>query len=290
MSATQIIPSADSTQQLSLFDPTDYNTDLPLPLLVARQWQFALRTAKDDSLFCLRDWVTGVTGSSNVAQLLKNYRRRGVFSKNPYKADGLEYLTDRELYRVTQDIRATKSRPAVAAIKDYLSKAGAFADEVRRNPETAIRAGIEGYQRRGLPTDWIADRFSGIGDRKGFTDAMQQTIINLIPSKHYAEATNLVSRGLWKRDVKTLKTQLGLKKSQSLRDFQTRQALHYTGLVEATIAHFLKEEQAVTWDQATAIITAVASAIGVQAEQLGALMGVDIATGKPLLTGGGGVK
>src|SRR5690606_33103248 len=102
----------------------------------------------------------------------------------------------------------------------------------------------------------------------------------------YGAATNAVYKGLWRRDAATLKTQLGLPKSANLRDHQPRIAAHYQAIVELTVAHILGEAQTVTADHALAIIDRIARVIGVQASELGALLGIDIATGTYLLSRG----
>lgn len=170
-------------------------------------------------------------------------------------------------------------------VRQWMADAAHERLEEEANPEKAIQRGVDSFKRQGKSDAWIADRLGGIGERNAFTRSMKQHIIDLIPHIHYGQATNMVSEGLWHRDTNELRQEMGLKKSQNLRDFQTRQALHYIGIAEATIAHFLDEKQSVDWQEATKIIIAVSASIGVQADQLGKMMGMDIATGKPLLKG-----
>ena len=126
--------------QMSLFDD-----DLPLPLLVARKWGFALQYHFDGGVYWFSpvDWIAGLIGIASASQTWRNIERKNeyVFSKHtlPYQStDGKTYqtafVTDTGLYWVTQHLRSKKGREALLAIRKYLAESGAFADLARRNP------------------------------------------------------------------------------------------------------------------------------------------------------------
>lgn len=184
--------------------------------------------------------------------------------------------------RIVQSIPSPKAEP----VRQWLAQVGVERLEEDADPELGIERAqdraVVTYQKSGKDEQWITARLQGIHDRKVFTEALAAHVAN-IAGKHYGMATNTLYRGLWDRDAGTLKQQLGLPKSANLRDHQPAIAAHYQGIVEATVAHLLGQAQAVTPEQAIAIIDHIARLIGVQAGELGNLLGIDIATGRPLL-------
>lgn len=290
--------------QLSLFNVDDYNDHRPAPERVAAAHGFALAFHEDADgdidhrWYAVQDWIRGVSHSDDPSKFWDAMKRRlkkaGVETSTwcrslKYLAtDGKTYKRDHAqaetLYAITQ--RMDANTPLRDAILRYLAKAGVRMDQYRRDPEKMVNDAIASFKKQGKDELWIADRLGGIVERNEFTASLKRNIIDLIPSFHYGQATNLVSRGLWHRDTKQLRQEIGIKPSQNLRDFQTRQALHYIGIAEATISDMLNERQSMNWQQAMEIIELVSAAIGVQSDALGKLMGIDLATGKPLLTGG----
>ena len=124
-----------------------------LPLRAAEKFGFDLPyiVGNDTRIyFRLRSWVAGCLGEDSAVDAIRNMRRKGVFSKHAPssivtisediggQSVDFEYVTDEVLYRLTEDFRSIKSRPIIAAIKDYLAKSGAFVDKVRREATPAI--------------------------------------------------------------------------------------------------------------------------------------------------------
>lgn len=204
-------------------------------------------------------------------------------------SDGKQYSTDcadlETCLRIVQSIPSEKAEP----IRQWLAGLGLERIEETADPslgvERAISRAEETYRKQGKDQKWIATRLHGIDERKEFTDALSKHIAD-ITGKHYGIATNKVYTGLWGRDAQELKNELGLKKTANLRDHQTSIALHYQGIVEEIVAHHLGEAQIVPWNSAAKIIEQVSAAIGVQAEQVSRMMGIDLATGRPLLPEG----
>jgi len=203
--------------------------------------------------------------------------------------DGKKHPTDcadtETCLRIVQSIPSPKAEP----IRQWLAQIAAERLEEAANPalgiERAQDRAAETYKRQGKEPAWITARVNGIGDRKDFTDALARHVAN-IGVQHYGIATNKVYTGLWGRDAKTLREQMGLPKAANLRDHQSSIANHYQSLVEITVSAILDKEQTVSPQQAMAIIEKVARILGVQSAELGSLLGIDIATGMPLLENG----
>jgi hypothetical protein len=293
---------------------TLYNDDQdlsPLPQLVAQKWNFQLaQHRKEDQVFyAIQDWIRGLTGEENGSKISRMWvdlrQKNPVFEtfvsieSLPYKAsDGKTYFRDhtidKGLYMIAQTLRVTKARPALAAIKKFLAEAGAFVDEVRRDPNTvllsgaltpeqAIDAAIQVYRAQGKPDNWIRARLEGKIKRNLFTAALTAAVLETLTPRHYATATDDVYQGLWGRTAAYLKGELSLPKSASLRDHQPMLALHYQGIAEEVAAHQLGERVELTWAEARQIVQKVAAFIGQQAKATSDLLKLDLATGKSLL-------
>ncbi|HLA43059.1 MAG TPA: hypothetical protein VJZ27_06470 [Aggregatilineales bacterium] len=278
----------------------------PLPLLVAAKWGFPLQyhVEDDEYWFSVLDWISGLTGTDAVdASNMWSQRKTQTLISNktlPYlAADGKTYqrdfTNDIGLYLIAQSLRVTKARPQLGEIKDYLAQAGAFTDLVRREPETVITSGaidpdeaidaaINEYRRRGKSDAWINARITGKVKRKMFTEALSAAIADMM-NQYYGWATNEIYEGLWGRTAELLRKQLGISTKASLRDNQPTLALTYQGIAEEVSAQKLGNRSELEWEEARQIVRAVSDLIGIQAQATSAYLGVDLATGKPLLEG-----
>ncbi|MEO8391502.1 MAG: hypothetical protein ABI700_00780 [Chloroflexota bacterium] len=263
------------------------------PLIIAEVWSFPLQHYERDDghLYAVQDWVGGLSSSTTVkaseAWRQMDQTRISITSLPYTAADGKTYQRDytnqQGLYLIAQQLRSTKTRPALAAIKAYLAAAGVFVDDVRRNPDHAIDAAIESYSQQGKTNVWIGERLDGKIARKAFTDALDNAVAIVLTGREYAEATDVIYTRLWNRTAAALRGEMGLKKSQSLRDHQPTIALAYQRIAEATAAQKLGDKTLITWEEARSIVSVVAAMIGAQAKQTGELLKMDLATGKPLL-------
>lgn len=302
--------------QITLPTMSDNLDDLPLPLRAAREWNFQLRTIQHNSttFYRLHDWLSGLVDRTYANQKIRDFRRPGdlfdverrvgsvhtsqeIDSMN--REQHIEHVTDKLLYRLTQNIRETEKRKEstlVAEIKEYLAKSGAFVDLIRREPETVIESGaldpdaaidaaIEAYRRMGKDDRWISARVDGKVKRVKFTAALKSAVVDLAKD-HFALATDEIYLGLWKRTAAQLRGELSIAKTVSLRDNQPTLALIYQGLAEEVCAQKLGDRDEVTWDEAHEIIREIAKLIGVQAQATSRFLNVDLATGKPLLGAG----
>lgn len=281
----------------------------PLPLIVAEKWEFKLAHVHEvDGVFwyAVQDWIVGVLSVTprNATLIWADARRNDDFElldsiqQFPYKAINnktymMDFTTDKNLYILIQGFRLTKKRRLLAAIRDYLAKAGAFVDEVRRepekvvtsgaiDPETALEAVIKMYQRQGKSDEWIRMRINTKIHRVAFISALKASMAEIVQFQ-YGQATNQIYLGLWNRTAKRLKEEMGLGKTANLRDYQPTAALYYQGLAEDACARELGDKQELTWGEAVAIIQDAALFVGAQARAYGERYKIDLATGQPLL-------
>lgn len=284
----------------------------PLPLIVAEQWGFPLQyyIVEHVSYYAVQDWIAGLasTDALQASRMWTDFQRRGTIQTTdsirslPYLASDnkkyeRDFATDKGLYLIAQHLRSTEKRPLLKAIKQYLADAGAFVDLVRRKPEILIESGaidpdevidaaIEEYRRQGKDDDWISMRMVGKVKRHMFTAALAAAI-NQIQDWQYAVATNQVYEGLWGRTAAILKQDLNLpSRGISLRDHQPALALAYQSIAEEVSAKQLGKRDELEWEEARVIVREVADLIGIQAKATSQYLGVDLATGKPLLPSG----
>ncbi len=283
--------------------PDADDASLPLPLIVAQKWDFPLAHVQSDQgyLYAVQDWLRGLTGDKDVRRLESQTQKQLSVSNRqlPYTATNgktyqVDFTDDKGLYLIAQYLRSTKARPLLAAIKTYLSEAGAFVDLVRRepealmgvmNPDEAIDAAIEAYRRQGKDDRWISARIAGKIKRLQFTAALKAAVRDVLSKPQYGQATDEVYKGLWGRTAVYLRKEMALPPKASLRDHQPALALSYQTLAEEVAAQKLGDHHELSWDEARQIVRIVAELIGAQAAVTGRFLGMDLATGKALLSG-----
>lgn len=290
-------------------DTLSDSNDTPLPLIVAKRWNFPLAYIESGSttIFSVQDWIRGLTGENDTRYLLSKFKKTDVGTEMwssvrrlPYTAtDGKtykrDYVSDKGLYLIAQYLRVKEERPMLDEIRRFLAAAGAFVDEVRRdqerlvesvnNPDKLLDAFIEYHRKRGKDDRWIQMRIESKIKRNQFTAALADFVRDVLTPRHYATATDDIYRGLWGRTASTLKKELGVK-SSNLRDHQPTLALYYQGIVEEVCAQKLGEREELWWEEARDIVRTISTIIGRQAKETGELLNQDIATGKSLLPSG----
>lgn len=290
--------------------PFDENSssfdDTPLPLIVAKRWNFPLAHAQTDEgmFYAVQDWILGLQGGTirKAGKTWTDFKKTQTsVSVRPlkYKAsDGKRYdrdhTDDKGLYLIAQYLRKMDNRPVLDEIKRFLAAAGAFVDEVRRdpevavlsgaiNPDEAIEAAIKAYRAQGKDDRWIQARIEGKIKRNLFTAALSAAVAQMLSPRHFATATDDIYKGLWGRTAAMLRKELALPAKAALRDHQPILALHYQGIAEEVSALKLGKREELTWDEARDIVQTVAAFIGQQADATSQLLQMDLATGKPLL-------
>lgn len=288
--------------QLALWDTPD--ADRPLPELIAsggEDWQaFALasRDVQGTRYYAVQDWIRGIAVTEEPRKFWHDIKRRSEKAgielsvrcrQLPYKASNgriyqMDYADAETLYLITQRMDTdTGIRNKILA---YLARAGVTLDEMRLDPGKAIDAGIAGYTRQDKDERWIASRVSSKISRQQFTNALRDALAKSEPQV-YGKATNAVYVGLWNRTAEQLREEFGLSKRTNLRDYLPHLALNYSNIAESIIAQELGTGHNLTWAQAEQIIKSVAALIKPQIEAVSGRLGVDLATGRPLLQKGG---
>lgn len=293
------------TNQLGFWDePEQAHDNRPLPLIVADKWGFSLAYVPQLTLkgevywYSVQDWLLGLGVASNAVRKEWSWLKKQLsnlapqLNQLPYKAGNgktyqMDFATDEALYRITQSLRPLESRgsginEARNAIFEYLAKAGVLLDEMRLDPSLAIDAGVTAYKKQGKSDAWIKARLEGKLNRNLFTEALHDCVKGIEP-RHYGQATNDVYTNLYNRTAAQLRSELGLSAHTSLRDAMPSMANAYTGITEQAIAHKLGAAKELSWAEADAIIIAIAKLISQQVHATSAMLGVDIATNKPLL-------
>ncbi len=200
--------------------------------------------------------------------------------------DGKKRFTDvvntEEALRIIQSIHSPKTEP----LKLWLAQVGAERLEETQDPELGLfrsfdRA-VEQYRIQGKPEGWIKARVEGIITRNRFVEALKIAVLNAPPTI-YADATEKVYKGLWKRTTAQLRGELQINKNENLRDHFGKYALIYTSLAEQLATDKLGESETVAETTAMEIVWSVAKLISVQAKATSEALGYDLVTEKPLL-------
>lgn len=271
----------------------------PLPLIVAKRWGFQLRYVVDGDVFwySVRDWVAGLSNAAKPLQawqmMRKSQEMQDVLKDiKRLRLEGnagspSQVIRDKGLYQIAANMRPTKNRPALSEIKDFLAKAGVFADLVRRDPEAAELAlqqrRQQKYVKQGKTPDWIAVRELGIITRK----QLMALIHHLLgTSEHSALITNDTYQGVFGMTAEQLRNKLGIPQSANARDHFSTMALVYTQAAEEACRIQLSkydDDDIVAPDDIRAIVTTLARHIGKQVKDMEKMLGIDIVTGQPIL-------
>jgi DNA-damage-inducible protein D len=193
-----------------------------------------------------------------------------------------DVVTTEEALRLIQSIPSPKAEP----LKMWLAQVGAQRLEETEDPELGLfrtldRAADE-YRRVGKPDSWIALRVEGIVTRKQFVEALKNAVIDELPTM-YAQSTDHLYRGLWKRTTAQLRTELEITPKQNPRDYFGKYALMYTRMAEELSTDRLNNAETVTLRAAMDIVWDAANLFHKQAKELADAVGYDLVTEKPVL-------
>jgi len=278
-----------------------------LPTYIAKKWGFPLQQheVNGTTFYSIKDWIAGLTGTnSKASDIWRDYQRRtgsegGMVSNPlPYRTvEGrtiqMDFTNDEGLYKLAVTLRATKARPLLRTIKDFLAKSGVFVDEARRDPETASeKLAIERRSKAilaGKTEEWIVTREQSVITRKQFVNS----IYALVQDKKAFGAiigaiTNDEYRGVFAADTAGLRSRLGITSKENPRDHFSRIALAYTTIAEESIRIHLNnhsDKDFVPVYVIQDVVRTLSAAIGVQASLIANALGVDIVTGQKLIEG-----
>lgn len=292
---SKIVPHNNKPLQPSLFDLLP-----PLPIQVANKWQFSLQHYETDNgvLYAIQDWIAGLTTSnttkaSEAWRQMKVETRISITTLDYLATDGKiyqrEFTTDKGLYLIAQNLRSTKQRTALEAIKRFLAEAGAFVDELRRNadelPKTKKQRQLE-REKELIEKAWSSNH-EAIERKQLQIDvikswqSLQSTIKDMVDKPNYGQLTNAEYLNLFGATAKELKIKLN---SKDIRADLATMALSTLRHAETTLNAILRLSSGnLTMQQTTAIYEHVLKPIGDTHEHICQQFGVDSVTGKPLL-------
>lgn len=268
--------------QLALFGTEGVQDKRPLPLIVAEKWGFNLTHVDQagdpsDFLYSAREWYIGIGGTKNG---WTQFHGDWVSRANPVKIEVkrlrrkpemLEFVTAEGLYSIAQRMQMKDGRGALDQIKDYLSKAGVLIDDARRDPAAAAalsealsvhhKQRLEGMVTRNELTAWLRDAFGS--------------------NFAFGQFTNAEYKGLFGRTAAQIKAETG---KGNARDGMTTEGIAFVNIVESSCLRLFGGRDSVTEREAFEIVKRIAEPLGANVQLLQHTLGVDLATGKPLLT------
>ena len=106
----------------------------PLPLVIAKRWNFPLRRVLDDdeNFYAIRDWLNGILLTSHPKVIQFHYRHQDPYAKIPVKLFTFKKLRNKnlDLHFTTQtglmdllaDARIRKPRSRLVDVRNFLAK------------------------------------------------------------------------------------------------------------------------------------------------------------------------
>lgn len=235
-------------------------------------------TSPIDDLF--EAWTIALGNSIFSEQIDKSYR--SVLDSLPNQDDVEAYS---EAWAVISKFRQGPSYISARRLASYgFDYESEFEALRRKRLSYLLFQAIQFYFANGKDDHWIQMRFDESLKYLDLRDLLHQRISETFTDQDYSTIMEDIYFGVWQRTSAQLRNQLELPKNVSLRDNQPTLALTYQGLAEEVSAQRLGDKTELTWEEARKIVRAVAMLIGVQAKATSAFLGVDIATGKPLLS------
>lgn len=295
------------TNQLQLFDDNlePYNKT-PLPIVVSQKWDFPLQRYETSAgvLYSVIDWIVGI-GNSDQFRATDTWNRitpnittlkiviLSVMQYQDIHGNNVDsdFVNDVALYRIAQELRSTKARPALESIKQYLAKAGAFVDKQRLEQPKQISKKYrklqktkELYDKAWVENEYMRERLQLQMDVIETYTMLQSTVKSIVENPNYGVLTNKEYMNLFGAGAKQLKEQL---QSKHIRDELSNIALSTLRHAETTLANILRiSGNNITMQQATAIYDHVLAPIGNTHLMLCEQFGINPISGKPLLTSG----
>lgn len=295
----------NSPKQLSFFDNSiDAATDnRPLPLIVAERWGFSLQycDTNDGLRFSVIDWIAGIGSNDPFAakrhydNISKNINILKMVTRYVMQHTGnveqSVFTDDRGLYRIAQDMRVTKNRPALDVIKKYLADSGAFADWERRNPEAAAQlhesraarkrqAEIGKYERANLGKHPAVEHLRARDESIRVFWALHDTIKDVCSNPNYGQITNTEYVALFNETTSQLKAILN---TTSIRNELPSTQLLMLTASERMLRDYLAMHQDITNDDVLEGIAIIIAPMGAHLRKVCDLLGVHPITNTKLL-------
>lgn len=117
-----------------IFTRLDANNDTPLPLIVAKRWNFPLahvRTA-DGIFYAIQDWLKGLTGLDDVRRVLPKLRNKHpsiieAMRTFPYKSTNgktyrIPYIDEQGLMTILVNLRLSTGRLRLVDVRNFIAQ------------------------------------------------------------------------------------------------------------------------------------------------------------------------
>jgi hypothetical protein len=294
-----------TTQQLALFPEyaPQNNTD-NLPILVSQKWDFPLQRyeTKYGNLYSVIDWIAGVSNSDQfratdtwrkITSKITDLKTVRLFVMLYLDIHGNEtqsdFVNDKCLYRISQELRSTKARPAIEAIKQYLAEAGAFADMLRLNDsrelstqERKIHHAIDLHEKWGLGDRPEIIHLKTQADNLATFAIFKDVIHTLVDNPNWAEIFNAEYIELFGMKAKEIATLTG---GKSARDKLPTLQLDTVVYAEKRLIEILRlQQQGLSNERVLDAIVIAVRPMGVYLRDLCEAIGRHHVTGQPLLS------
>lgn len=278
-------------------------SDLPLPERIAlggEDWMaFPLQfhDVDDTRYYAVQDWIRGVAQlsdkteadlSAHVSKLWHDAKRRSarissqtsefIRSLKYVAPDGKKYNRDfstvEGLYVIAQHLRSASVLNGI--ILDYLAKAGVLIDEMRRDPQKAIDAGMAGYKKQGKSDEWIDLRLKGIDTFKQLTAEIDAKM----SSPNYGQIVNTEYKALFGKLASELCEILHTK---SVRNALPALQLSWLTTAELTLKSTIENMDTINERQLMNTINKIVIPMGEMLKEHCASVGIHHITGQKLL-------
>lgn len=292
-----------SKNQLSLFD---YQPDLDYPLIVAEKWNFNLSYADIEAgrYYHAVQWMSGLGAKTSASwqDMKKELYASGIeleIQVLPHLASNnktyeVDFISEKSCYVVVQNMRATKKRPQLKEIQDYLAQSGCFVNWARQNPAEAIEilkplAAIKREKQIALHQQWGLDekpealRFKARHDLAEEHKQMLSELFRTCTNPDVARITNAEYYAVLGANATTLKAMLNTK---SIRDSLDTPQLKALEFAESSLRLVLSSMANATNEQIEGVIYRIMPSIGESLRVVCEAVGIHHITGKPLLGDG----
>ncbi len=280
--------------QLTLFMQDD-NESKSIIDKTCEKWGFEVRKIEHEgkTLYAINDWLLALVGESSYKQAWTDIQK-GYDSGVPFlvvkgkyqnKGQSMSFADKNAMFLISQELRSMGDRPVLDEIRQFLATSAEFSDmlimqkekEERESKNLTHEKAKAKYIQLGKSEKWADARVKTTVKRNVFTATIMEHVIN----PEFWLLTDTEYLGLFDRTAKQLEKQNGGVKP---RNAMTEHALSALFLAESTIATYIGQRDEIDMSEAIEIIKMVCDAVKPTVVSITKILGVDIATGKKLLT------
>jgi hypothetical protein len=281
-------------------DSGDDNT--PLPLLVAKKWDFqlAFHIVEGKYLYAIQDWVRGLSGEEDIRKVWGYFKKQKAWPQMcnsvhlmPYTAsDGKTYqrnFTSAEnLTFITHYLRELESRPLLQEIKIFLNQHLSLQHKEKAihdlaEPLSEESSNIE-LDEEMCCLNLISNDKTSPYNHPHLLDSFVGRTQDKIIVEYYGVITNDIYTGLWKRTPGNLKLQLGaVQLNKTQMPFLARS---FHDMVCEMVKLQLSHREDLWWWEIRECVKQTTTLVRNMINQAEVFLKIDIATGRPLLQHG----